>query len=159
MDLKTVFLTEYSNLVRYLILQGATPHEADDAIQAAFEQALPRWPTLTNPRAWLYTVARRKFLSGEVQFRLRETPADDFDSAVAASTDDPLAYTVRVAMVTQAIQILPINQRNIMGLTIAGFSAGEIAEILGSTDAAVRQTLYRARITLNEQMNAWKETS
>jgi DNA-directed RNA polymerase specialized sigma24 family protein len=34
--------------------------DAEDIVQATFEQALPRWPSLDNPVAWLYTVARNK---------------------------------------------------------------------------------------------------
>lgn len=160
-DFKTVFMTEYGNLVRYLITQGASLHEADDVVQAAFEQALQKWPVINHPRAWLYRVAMRLFLNGVVQLRRRETPTDDADVLDAAATaDDPLAYTVRQHMMMEAVQALPPGQRQAMGLRIAEFNPAEIAELLGSTEKAVRQSLYRARITLNEQMKpAWKETS
>jgi RNA polymerase sigma-70 factor (ECF subfamily) len=103
----------------------------------------------------------RMFLNGEVRLRQRETPTDDVDSLDAATAeDDPLAYTVRQHLVMEALQALPYNQRQVMGLLIAEFSPAEIADLLGSTDKAVRQTLYRARITLNEHVKpAWKETS
>lgn len=160
-DFETVFMTEYGKLVRYLITQGAGLHEADDAVQAAFEQALPKWPVIIYPRAWLYRVAMRLFLNGEVQLRQRETPTDDIDTLdTAATVDDPLASAVHQHMMLEAIQALPPGQRQVMGLFIAEFSPAEIAELLGSTDKAVRQSLYRARLTLNEQMkHAWKETS
>ena len=160
-DFKTLFITEYNKLVRYLITQGASLHEADDAVQDAFAHAISQWPTITHHRAWLYRVAMRQFLNGEVRLRNRETPTDDVSVLNAAATaEDPLAYTIHQHMMMEAVQALPYHQRHVMGLLIADFSPAEIAELLDSTEQAVRQTIYRARQTLNEQMKpAWKETS
>jgi RNA polymerase sigma factor (sigma-70 family) len=158
-DFDAVFQNEYGKLLRYLITQGATSHEADDAVQAAFEQAFTQWRSITSPRPWLYKVARRMFLNSDVRLRQRETPTDDLTS-LDTSTDDPVAYTVREHMTVEALQALPYQQRNVMGLALSEFTPSEIADLLGLTAETVRQSLRRARITLKEQMkHAWKETS
>ena len=63
-DFSACYRTEKLKVVRYLINQGATEHEAHDAAQAAFLQAYRQWDTIRSPLNWLFTVARREFLSG-----------------------------------------------------------------------------------------------
>lgn len=52
---------EMPRLVLFVTVStGLDIHTAADVAQAAFEKALPRWPTLHNPRAWLYPVAQTR---------------------------------------------------------------------------------------------------
>jgi RNA polymerase sigma-70 factor (ECF subfamily) len=49
----------FRRLVAYLIYQGATAHLAADLAQDAMTTAYRRWPAITSPRAYVYTVAGR----------------------------------------------------------------------------------------------------
>jgi predicted RNA polymerase sigma factor len=58
-DISTFYEREMPRLVLFVTFSSSLDiHAAADVAQAAFEKALPRWPTLRNPRAWLYRVAQ-----------------------------------------------------------------------------------------------------
>ncbi|RSM69243.1 hypothetical protein DMH04_46250 [Kibdelosporangium aridum] len=49
-------------LVRFLMLQGASLADARDIAQDTLSSAYERWHKLDNPRAWSYRVASRAFI-------------------------------------------------------------------------------------------------
>ena len=77
------------------------------------------------------------------------------DRWIAPAADDPAAVVVkreslRLALIA-SLQYLPGRQRAIFILReVLAFSAAETAEILGTTSAAVKSGLQRARARLNE---------
>ena len=67
---------EMPRLVLFVTIStGLDTHAAADVAQTSFEKALPRWPTLRNPRAWLYQVAHHEALARSEAVR-REVPVD-----------------------------------------------------------------------------------
>ena len=144
-----VYRVEFAALVRHVMFHGAAVDEARDAVQAAFEQALPVWPRIRTPRAWLRTVALRAYLRSSVP----EVPTD-----AVPDRPGPFSAAVRVELGEQeravlvALLELPVKQRQVMAWSFDGFSPAEIAEVLGEDPVAVRQNLHRARQNLRRQL-------
>ena len=53
-----VFESEYLPLVEYARRIGSGPADAEDAVQAAFEDLLLAWPAVDDPAAWLREAVR-----------------------------------------------------------------------------------------------------
>src|SRR5205814_5277083 len=51
----------YPNVYRALLGLGATPADAADALQDAFERAIVASGELRSPEGWLFVVARRRW--------------------------------------------------------------------------------------------------
>lgn len=148
------FIAEQPGLLRYLLSQGADQYEADDAAQAAFEEAYKAWASIQHPKAWLYKVAWRKFLGGNVRLREHERPMEEtlLNTSHRLASGNPAEFTDDEQMILDAIKALPPMQRQVMGMTIAEFSPAEIADSLECEPAAVRQNLRRARDNLARQL-------
>jgi RNA polymerase sigma-70 factor (ECF subfamily) len=130
-------------------------------------------------RAWLYRIATNVCLSALEPRRIRLLPSGLAgpqdgpdrppspvapgevswleplpDASIAPPADDPAAAAIereslRLALI--ASQHLPARQRAILILRdVLAFSAAETAEILGTTTAAVKGGLQRARARLDE---------
>ena len=137
---EAVYRAERARLILYLMSLGVGQHQADDAVQVTFA------------RAWLYKVAVRE--ACRVQAGGREIPAGDAlpDTGAAPDTGDLVVLNEEEERVRAALAALPVRQRQVMVLTIAGFSPAEIAGELGCAPASVRQNQVRARDRLARQL-------
>ncbi len=143
-------------------------------------RSYPGFEGRSSIRAWLYKIATNVCLSALAPRRIRLLPsgltaAEDRpdrppsqaapgetswleplpDRWVAPAVDDPAAAavtreSVRLALIA-SLQHLPARQRAILLLRdVLAFSAAETAEVLGTTTAAVKSGLQRARGRLDE---------
>jgi RNA polymerase sigma-70 factor (TIGR02960 family) len=132
-------------------------------------------------RTWLYKIATNVCLTALEPRRIRVLPsglAGPYDGPehapspaapgevswleplpdgwIVPAADDPAAVvvareSVRLALIA-SLQHLPARQRAILILReVLGFSAAETAQILGTTTAAVKSGLQRARARLDER--------
>jgi RNA polymerase sigma-70 factor (TIGR02960 family) len=136
-------------------------------------------------RAWLYRIATNRCLNAlrDRRRRPREVPAmaeppeptrrtepvwlepypDSLIDAVADASPGPQARyefreTVGLAFVT-ALQELPPRQRVVLVLRdVLGFRAAEVADILETSEAAVKSALQRARATLEARLPGRERT-
>lgn len=147
-----MYRQERSRLFRFVRSLGADDHEAEDAVQEAFTAAYKRWDAIREPRAYLYTAAMRQYYRADA--RNRETPASDRmpDQAEPLSSGDVAEFNDLEERVRAAIAALPARQRQVMALTLAGFKPAQIAEQLGSDEAAVRQNQVRGRGNIARQL-------
>jgi len=132
-------------------------HAAADVVQTAFERALPRWSTLSQPKAWLYKVARNEALARCASIQ-RELPADVLpDRADEVSAALAAEWRAEQREVIEHLQTLPPKQREVMTWTLAGFADAEIAEALGLSTDAVKHDRHYARKNLRKRLGTQKE--
>jgi len=114
---------------------------ADDAVAEAFAQLLRRGDAVRDPAAWVWTTAFRA-AARELQQR-RPT--------VAEPPDTPYDPAMSDQRVLSAIARLSDRQRAAVVLHYyADRPVKEVAELLGSTTAAVSVHLFRARKHLRD---------
>jgi RNA polymerase sigma-70 factor (TIGR02960 family) len=155
-------------------------HDAEDLVQETYLRAWRSYEGFegrASARSWLYAIATNVCLTALEPRRIRMLPSglggpserppspaapgevswlEPFcDRWVAPAADDPAAAVVareslRLALIA-SLQHLPARQRAILLLRdVLAFSASETAEILGTSTAAIKSGLQRARARLEE---------
>jgi RNA polymerase sigma factor (sigma-70 family) len=141
------FRGAYQPLVRDVIFAGGNPHEAEDAVSAAMAEVLQRWDTIENPRAY----ARRAAISNLIKNkqrglpRIRERLVQRGDVPLEYDLDPGLMVWEQQEWVPMLLKSLPRAQRDVLACMVDMFTQQEIAQLLGKTEAAVRQNLRAAR--------------
>ena len=144
-------------------------HDAEDALQ---ETSLRAWRSINRfePRgpfrAWLYRIATNVCLT-TIERRARVPDALDAEEAEVASylqpypdrlLDTAVAVEERESLglaFVSVIQLLPPRQRAVLVLReVLGWSAKEVADLLGDSVASVNSALQRARKKLERERAA-----
>jgi len=138
--------------------------DVDDAVQETFLRVLDRIHTYNPGRPfapWFYQVARnvaRNHVKRSGR-RDREEPAELAEVAAQSEESDPEKSTELVELrliVARSIDALPERQRAAFRLhDIDGFSAPEIAEMLGVSAGAVRANVFHARRALRRRLEPY----
>ncbi|MCX5434734.1 sigma-70 family RNA polymerase sigma factor (plasmid) [Streptomyces sp. NBC_00257] len=157
------FETAYELYYRPLVLSirqrgtawGLSEQDVDveALVQDTFEQALSVWDSIRVPRAWLYTVARRRLARciSTAALRADGDPADHTEQGtVGWSTIAPSAGTqdlVAAREIVELIQLMPQQRRQEVAYLryIEGWGFNEIAEQLGCCPATARVHALNAR--------------
>jgi RNA polymerase sigma-70 factor, ECF subfamily len=172
----TEFESYRNELIAHCYRMLGSAHEAEDLVQ---DTMLRAWrareqydATKSSVRTWLYKIATNVCLTA-LEGRSRRplpsglgAPSEDPEAPLTPSFDipwlqpfpdarfDPAARaaqrgTLRLALVA-AMQLLPPKQRAVLILRdVLEFSAAEVAEMLGTSAAAINSALQRARAGLS----------
>lgn len=149
-----LFRSAYQPLLRDAIFAGGNPQEAEDAVSAALAEVFQRWDSIDNPRAY----ARRATISILIknkqrgQQRLRERLIQRGEVPAEQDLDPGLAVWEQQEWVIQLLESLTPAQREVLACVIDMFTRQEIAQLLGKTEAAVRQNLHAARKSLSSYL-------
>jgi RNA polymerase sigma-70 factor (ECF subfamily) len=141
-ELEHLYREQGDRLWRALVAFCADPDVASDAVAEAFAQALRRGDAIRSPARWVWRAAFR-IAAGELKDRRRRS---------AVGPEKSYQYETDVmGEVIEALRRLPHRQRAAVVLHhYSGYRVKEVAEILGSTSAAVRMQLTRGRRRLRE---------
>ncbi|MFJ4501237.1 RNA polymerase sigma factor [Streptomyces sp. NPDC088864] len=128
--------------------------DVEALVQDTFEQALRVWDSIRVPRAWLYTVARRRLARcvSTAALRADGDPADHTEQgAVGWTTIAPSASTedlVAAREIVELIQLMPQQRRQEVAYLryIEEWGFNEIAEQLGCCPATARVHALNARV-------------
>jgi RNA polymerase sigma-70 factor (ECF subfamily) len=150
---------EYRPVVGFVMLNGATLDQAEDATQAAFMEgwALLRrspeqWAEVRKPRGWLRTVAVRNYRRPAGQ---RREPPTILNCQLPDRADegmDPADLTTQTIQVLNALAALPDDVKIVMAFRMHGFSAVESAAHLGISAQQVRDLLKKGRRVLKTRI-------
>lgn len=139
------YRSHFTRLVAYLVYQGAAAHLAADIAQDAMATVYVRWPEISSPRAYAWTVAYRAFIRQALE-DAPETPVGEVPepASVLPRPGEAEAW-LQSQQVIEVLRALPPRQRQVLALTIDGWAPAEIAELLSIDPAAVRSSLKKAR--------------
>lgn len=145
-----------SPLFGFVLRMTGDPEAAVDAFQEVWLRVVEARGAYRGEgrfRSWLFTVARRVCVDRDRKGSPRERreggqPGERPDSGRSARPDEAL---VRAEEIGRLLGSLPSGQREALLLSkYHGFTYGEIAEMTGTTEAAVKQKVYRALRSLRE---------
>ena len=131
--------------------------ERDDLLQEialALWQALPRFRGECSERTFLFRIAHNRCINHIARRRPMESlqameldPADD-----TRPIEMSLGQAQDSARLLQAVQRLPLIQRQVIVLALEDMDYQEIASVLGISETNVGVRLNRARTSLNRLM-------
>jgi len=145
-------------LRRYLMCAGASPADADDAVQETFLRLyrhLEKNGELSNLYGWVFQVARNYLRDERKSARhQRSVPLDEALDRQGSLGNPELAAMSeqRTQRLRAAIEKLPPQQRECMLLRASGLRYREIAEILGINTSSVGPQVQRAVARLSEDL-------
>lgn len=168
-----LLVRRYSDRVFALALRMLSDRgEAEDVSQEAFVKAWKSMDTLSEPaavRTWIFRIAHHECLAVLRKRKSRlTTPVDEMPewgaSAIGSAQLDARTQPERATEASQAaaalrraLDGLPHNQRAVWLLAeVDGLSYAEIAQVVGTSEQAVRGRLSRARASLAVVMQEWR---
>jgi RNA polymerase sigma-70 factor, ECF subfamily len=135
--------------------------EAEDATSLVFTRALAALPTHHGGsfRSWLFTIAHHVVLNTRRDASI-DRPIDLVLGLAdpGPSPEDLAAATERRLAVSQALAVLPEEQRQVVALRLAGLTGPEVAATLGRSHDSVRATQRRALVQLRRLLGITAET-
>jgi RNA polymerase sigma-70 factor (ECF subfamily) len=164
-----VTFTEFYRARHKEVLLFARHHAApyldvENIVAEAFARACAWWPSLSNPRPWVYrTVINLINDAGAKSQRISPSgdPCLGHETASMwrswAQSPGP-EWGVQVAEISRALQQLPDQQRAAVLLDYRGWSRTEIAAALECTTVTVRGHLHRGRAKLRELLGEPQRT-
>jgi len=142
------FRRHYRQIFRFVRRRSSSHEDAEDVTAEVFAAAaaLRAFETGATPLlAWLYTVARRR-LADQARRRARSPQLTVADASLDYGTE--VARALRLAL-----RRLPESQRRVVVLKlIEGRTYREIAERLGTTQAACKMRLARGLERLRDEL-------
>jgi RNA polymerase sigma factor (sigma-70 family) len=148
-----IYRRHVGDIYRYALTVLRNPADAEDVTQTTFMnayRAFTRGERPRNAQNWLiaitHNVCRQRFRQS--LRRPEEVEYDDAIGDVVADDEGPSAEDIQ-----RALGQLAFNQRAALVMReLEGRSYAEIAEILGTSVAAVETLIFRARRALREQL-------
>jgi RNA polymerase sigma-70 factor (ECF subfamily) len=135
-DIEVVYRAHAPRLWRSLLAWTGDAAIADDAVAEAFAQALRRGEALREPERWVWRTAYR-IAAGALKERGRH-----------GGTAPDVSYQLDEvpASLAEALAMLPPGQRAAVVLHYyADLRVRDVAQVLGTSSAAVKVSLMRAR--------------
>jgi RNA polymerase sigma factor (sigma-70 family) len=136
----------YPKVYRALIAMGASPEDAADALQDAFERAMKVRADVASPEGWLFVVALNRWKRERWRARIFHPISALLGRASGETRDDAIDLFSELGKLTE-------RQRTVLVARHAlGLSQKEIGEMLGITPGTVGAIAYQATRTLRNRL-------
>lgn len=141
---------------RYLYSRVGTTHDAEDLTSQTFLAALehlPRYRERGQFAAWLFRIARSKLMD---HFRGNRYEVELEAAERSVSGGDALVQVIQgeeIKRIQSLIGNLNTEEQDLIRLRyVAELTFGEMADLLGKREEAVKQSVYRLLARLKSQM-------
>jgi len=157
--LEKLYLIHFERIYSYLHMSVGNRHDAEDLTNQTFVkmlESIERFEWRKVPiSAWLFRIAHNlamdHFRAGRRWQPEEEVPEPD-DSAERSAEDEALHSIGRKSML-EMIDGLSEDQQQVLTLKfVFNFSNGEVAQILGKSEGAVKSLQHRALASLQREM-------
>jgi RNA polymerase sigma-70 factor (ECF subfamily) len=135
---------------------------AEDLVQETYARAWAAWLDLRDEKAakhWLFTILHREHARlyerkrVEIDERVSESELESLMLVAESEAQRNATEAQRSVELREAMWALPAPFREPLVLQVlGGFACGEIAQMLGLSEAAVMQRVSRARRALRKQL-------
>jgi RNA polymerase sigma-70 factor, ECF subfamily len=136
----------YPKVYRAVVAMGATPEDAADAVQDAFEDALRLREAVDRPAGWLFVVAVRAWKRHRWRHRLFRPLAALRHAASSANRDEAIDLLVELARLTERQREVVVSRY------VLGLSQAEIAKALDIAPGTVAATAHQATAILRQRL-------
>jgi RNA polymerase sigma factor (sigma-70 family) len=145
-------------VLRFARHYGAKHLDVEAIVAEAWARAYAIWPSLADPRPWLYRVVMN-LIHDAGRAAMQTVPVEDPYTTsgrppvwVSAAKLPGAEWAARVSEVTAALQRLPAQQRAAVLLDYQGVPRAEIAAALECSTVTVRGHLHRGRARLRRML-------
>lgn len=151
-EVRAVVVSHTQRVIGSLIMAGATPDQAREALQDAVESILRKRPEMREPAAYLMRAAHNKFRSA-MRARVHTEELNE-QTTVSQSVPGPehrvLGAELREKLL-QGFKTLPKEQQEVIAMRVdEALPFAEIARITGVAEPTVRKRHSRAVAALRE---------
>jgi RNA polymerase sigma factor (sigma-70 family) len=153
-DFLDFFDTEFHLVVRFVMRDGASLHDAQDATQQGFLQGWRMvregtWEQIRHPRAWVRSVALRNHRAR----RRVEVPVRQLPEAAAPGTGHA-ELTEQARDLIAALRLLDADARAVLAFHLDDIPTHAIAAYQSISEQRARDLLKKARRTLRKHLPA-----
>ncbi|WP_018155999.1 RNA polymerase sigma factor [Demetria terragena] len=133
-----------------LVRRGADFAAAEDAVQDALVEAIRVWPRETprSQKAWLVTVAWRKFLDAERSGQARRSREERLASQPAPGAGIPADDTLQMYLLCAHPSLTPASAVALTLRAVGGLTTQQIADAYLVPESTMAQRISRAKRTL-----------
>ena len=143
-------IEEHGQAVLRFCAAQAGPQRAEDVFQETMLAALRAYDEVRDAaavRSWLFAIAARKAVDAHRRRAREPEPVADLDPPAAAGE-----IAVRDDALWRRVRRLPDKQREAVALRyVADLSHREIAEVMGTSEAAARRNVFEGLEQLRKQ--------
>ena len=136
----------YPKVFRALVAMGASPEDAADALQDAFEHALRECRPVLRPEGWLFVVSSRQWKRDRWRRRLFRPLATLRGQGQVVDREDEMDLFEQLGKLTER------QRQVIVSRYVLGLSQAETAEALDIARGTVAATAHQATALLRERL-------